>query len=746
MHYDMFYVFKLLIYLKFGRMFIHRSLFENILVNNDLNDYMEPHDENIYLDANDSSKLPDDNNTDYFAYYNDYQYTQNCLSPNLVDSYHNIDSIPQSVIFQPKIDHGFDPYKIPNCQYFDQIIKSLEFPIKDLQNEDFSLETEIQSANETNLTDQQFSEFSNSHISIINDKNLQKPDQHNISLDQIQSNSNFETPIYNDQAILNHSKQCSTMIDTSDSNVSAFRNMLNKEMEETSFHSANQQIRNEKLQQDENNRTYNTESAISNDLDNSRINLNLDEILVIRQFDNSFSLNHSLEYQNFTESSIINETWNFDNSIDDEEEINNLINFVSFKFAYAKDLNNILRFLIQNSRFSIKFDSLILENNFDLENNDFFKILNMRINLEIMSSIEQISRSEDLNLYHKNLLTLKGSCASNFCIVCEMNRCSMFSSSFKRSNKSFDFLRKNLQKKLTNDLEIELCKFLNMIHSTNNDIKSINLNFFLTLFTEQRKSLFKLINMMQSKKICINRKSKLSVIKEIFHNFKCHHPKIKIHFIPEFLPLFFLLLNRDIKIYYRKNNILFVIFLFYFQAFENVFEILAQYNFLEEKTTEIERAAQKLKINLISLLLRINFVEPLAMLFTRSEKILKRYRFHSLSLFQYQCFLIQNKTFNKKKLKFLENSIFWIFNCVEHLTAEHFLEIYENADFDFYKQTNQPFFMELMTVLLKFVKYESYLRQNHFQHEIRNKSFENFLTFSKKNYIVKRNLQSKSNH
>lgn len=398
-------------------------------------------------------------------------------------------------------------------------------------------------------------------------------------------------------------------------------------------------------------------------------------------------------------------------------------------YNYTIDQDNIVSFIVDNHEFSADINHIFLNNEFQFDNKIFLCSLIETLQTKIINAREKIVESyQNITKFTRNILILNDQQLENFCIFCSKKQCLMFRTNFKYSKKRFNFFSENMRHYSKKGDRRFMYNLLKMINKLMRLSKTCNLNSFLRSFMKQRKTLFKLINIMEFKSIHMNRITKESLIDEIFHNFKCFHSKIKIQLIPELIPLLFLLLNRNIKIYYQKNKIMFTIFLFYLQSFNHVFNVISRYNLFDEQSTDNKNYCKKMQRHIISFLLRINFVEPLLMLFSRSKKILYRYRFHILSLFQAQCLSLRDGNYNQEHMAFYENGIFLSANCTENLNLLLFFEIYENHDFEQFLSLNRIYFRELKLIFTKFCKKEPYLSSSSFR-KCENEEFKKIFEF-----------------
>lgn len=395
--------------------------------------------------------------------------------------------------------------------------------------------------------------------------------------------------------------------------------------------------------------------------------------------------------------------------------------------AFVRDRKTIIEYLIQNNGFISQLNKIIFHDEFNLKNSSFLNLLEKKIDDLVKITKMKIRSKKNEFVHYRNLLTLKTCNNSNYCFFCKRNKCQFFSPTYKYSIKQFEFFCKCLNLQSKDKIEIEKLNFFMMLDDMIRKSRTCNLNFFLNSFMKSFQIFFKFLDIIQITKPRISRRLKIELANEMFHNFKCHHSKIKIQLIPEFIPLLLLILNRDIKPYYGKSNTLFIVFLFYFHSFNHIFDIIARYNLFEEKKDNDDRKCIEMHRNLISLLVRINFIEPIAMLFLKSEKAVLKYRFHALSLFHIKCLSLQNKAYDRQKMAFLEESMCWILNSSEQFYSDIFHEIYEQNNLKLFFQANQLSFKLLVKNMLHIKQNEPFLNSKFFLEDKNCANYRNFL-------------------
>lgn len=466
--------------------------------------------------------------------------------------------------------------------------------------------------------------------------------------------------------------------------------------------------------------------ASRNDL--SQIDHNSRNVFDLNQVNNSnICLSRLSQYPTFDNTATKVKT----TSLNDELFTNVSFNIISTQSSchYKKDQVKIIKFLLKNQKFSSELNEFILNNKFEFTNDSFINELVQKLKNNIRIIKENLTANNDQVKVNRTFLVFTSCRLENFCFFCKNKTCHMFSSTYKYSNKNFNSFTQCIKSGSKMQYNAHVYAFLQMIQKIKQKQETCNLNSFLFYFMEQRKVFFKFLEILHAQKIYLNRKQKLNLIEEVFHNFKCYASRDKIRLIPEFIPLLFLMLNRDIKIYYRVYKITFFVVLFYIQSFNQVFTIISRHNFFEQKLSKKERKQYKMYKNLVTFLLRINFVEPFVIFFTRNEDIVQKYRFHILSLFHLQCLSFQNKRYDQEKMKFLEKSIYWIFNCVEHLNPIMYNEIYQTYDMKLLYQLNKAYFHQFSEIFAKFWENESYLHSNAFKNDDDNEQIINLMKF-----------------
>lgn len=402
--------------------------------------------------------------------------------------------------------------------------------------------------------------------------------------------------------------------------------------------------------------------------------------------------------------------------------------------SFANQYKIIHKFILDNHEFTSEFNRLFLNLNSDVVKDTFINKLCELSCQKIIVTKQKLELCEFFPMKAKNSPIFTHDCLKNFCCFCTKNNCTMFNKNFKQSTKHFLFLLQTLKISRGYSRELGIFGFVNKIHQLTQKSNHFDLKTFLSLLMDQRTILFELIQKMQTKKIHLNAHIKKKLIKEIFHNFKCHNSKIKIQLIPEFIHIFFIVLNRELSFYYKHSNTLFLIFIFHMQLFDHIFIVLSQCNLFNSNISENEQISCKIYKKFTSLLLRINFVEPLVILFTRNENAILRYRFHILSLFHINCLAIQNTNHDQGKLKFLEQSIHWIFYCYLHFNSKTFLYIYEKKDMKFISTLDDSYFSLLMRMFNKFKESEAYLNSSYFEKNNESSDIQNFFKLSQEGF------------
>lgn len=470
-------------------------------------------------------------------------------------------------------------------------------------------------------------------------------------------------------------------------------------------------------------------SNISQDASPAKIaKLNYDDIL---KNDNSESMSAS---KLLTPES----QFDFKNLIDDEicQMLCSDRMFENSKYACTRDYIYIFRFLIDNLELSCEFNSLLLKNQNYFDINHVVDEIMKKLDTKIKIAKRNIETNQNFSKIRKNFLILKNFNGKNFCFFCIREKCLMFSSEQMYSRTGFKYFYQSVESSSHSKAKSEICDLLNKIQELIQESKNNNLFSFLHLYMKNHLSLFKLIQALQLCRPCLCKRAKMTLLNEVFHNFKCNHSEIKCQLIPEFISLFFILLNRDTSAYCVKSNTMFFMFIFYLEAFNHVFNIISQFDLFSQKKCKNEKINQSMNKILISLIVRINFMSPFVILFTRNTNAALMYRFYALLLFQLQCLSLQKKEHDHEKLEFLETSIYWIFNCMEHLSSVMFFEIFQKNDMRLLFSLNRSCFQEFADVFVKFHQNEPYLESTCFKSNNENKRLLNFINYSKNGFLI----------
>lgn len=411
-------------------------------------------------------------------------------------------------------------------------------------------------------------------------------------------------------------------------------------------------------------------------------------------------------------------------------------------FSQRKKKFNILKFLIDNQDFSSDLTTFILNNPPDSHDASFFEILEKKLDISIIINRTQIKSKINASKSKKYSLPLSNRSLKNFCFFCK-KKCIMFNSRFIYSKKYFNFLSQTLKANKQKKSSFLISDFFQLIHHIIQDKSANNFNSFILLFVEKRRSFLELIQKMRHQKLPLSTKSKQKLIEEIFHNFKCYHSVIKIRLIPEFISLLFHLLNQDIKIYHRRNVVMFLTFLFYLQSFDHAINIISQYDLFDEKMNNTQEHSRKIHKNIISLLLRINFIEPMVTLFICQSNVSYKYRFNVLSLFQLQCLSYQNKEFDKEKIEILTENICRIINNIEHINPMVFFTIYQDDEIQFLYSLNKSYFGNFLQIFTQFQEYEPHLKSISFKKDSENKDLKCFIRGFQERFAKCQNLIEK---
>lgn len=397
------------------------------------------------------------------------------------------------------------------------------------------------------------------------------------------------------------------------------------------------------------------------------------------------------------------------------------------KSAFINQYSFIVNFLQDNQKFSEELNQSFLKRDSHLRINLMMSEMNEISKQKTIKTKREIESYDFISMPCKNSLPIANHYLSNFCSFCIKKNCKMFSNKFNYSHENLRIFVNSLKYSRGSAKKIGVYAFVDDIYQMILQRNTFNLETFLSFFMEQRNALFELIKKMQSNKIHVNKKHKINLTKEIFHNFKCYNSKVKINMIPEFIHLFFMILNRELNFYHRISNSLFLIFVFYMESFDQIINIILDNKLLHQKISKNSLISPKIVECIISLLLRINFIEPLVILFNRNEDGLRRYRFHVLSLFHLQYLASQNENYDREKMKFLLESIHWIFYCVLHFSSKAFLYIYETKDLKSIISHKNLYFCQLSKAFHKLTKNEPYLISQSFGAHTESEILKNFL-------------------
>lgn len=342
--------------------------------------------------------------------------------------------------------------------------------------------------------------------------------------------------------------------------------------------------------------------------------------------------------------------------------------------------------------------------NFDTEFEKFYHSKNLytMITIEIKKLTDSIQEETNNHKNQKNSINFKRFTTKGFCSFCNDNKClnTAFHSNFQYS----DAIEKLFKSNTDAEARVRVLIFLREIEKITEVFQSRDIYLFFCYFHNLREKFQNLLHFARRKKIYSNIENKKEIIKNIYHDFRSKNLKLKVSLIPEFYSLLFSFLNMDSRFHTLGENYMFYAVYFYFRSLELFLDFIAQNdNYFEIQKNGIRKKIDEKKSIYLSLFIRINFVEPLVILITKSYKIIRRYRLHFFYLFEqkYQC--STEFTHDIKMIKFLEYSIWWICNCDKNIIADEFLDFYRNKDIDDLITANYNYFY-LYILILKELK------------------------------------------
>lgn len=293
-------------------------------------------------------------------------------------------------------------------------------------------------------------------------------------------------------------------------------------------------------------------------------------------------------------------------------------------------------------------------------NQEFFEILhNFLINKEKqicdeIESKESNSRGRENPILHVNVEQ------NNFCPFCKNDVCPTISNIFIIPTFSYtDQLKKLNMCKFKSTFWDHILKFLLSYEEKFEFYRSFDTSMLICFFVNSRKEFHSLIHNLCKKSIKLNFKMKMEIFLNLYHDFKCHNFKLKLHVVPEFLSLVFIFANRGMEFYIKKYNHIFLFFFFYLRSFNGFFDTISQNkDILNNLSRDI--ILYKKELLSISFFIKCFFIEPLLILLIKHEKAVYLYRFFILSLLKKEFSISQNHDSDQRQLILLQNQTWWI--------------------------------------------------------------------------------------
>lgn len=376
------------------------------------------------------------------------------------------------------------------------------------------------------------------------------------------------------------------------------------------------------------------------------------------------------------------------------------------------------------------------------------------IKMQSDSYIVQISNTilrevikHNLEIAEKNFASMNGRknvCAnslnyrymklSSFCIFCRNDECL---NSTIESSSSFNYSQ-NIENAILKHSDIilitEFFSLMNQTEKIYHNMKILNISFISNFINHQQNAFSKIIDRMLDYKICADYDAKLEIIEKLIHDFQCNHIDLKLILIPEFFSLIFQLKNKTLHTFYKRTSIVFISLYYYFRSMNCLFDFLSRVNCIHLWQFENSSTVEKLKLIILSTLVRLNYMESIIVIITKSDKILHRYRFVVYSLFQLENEKIHSQHFNKNDNLVLLHFILWLGCCnIDHAESPSQIDWYHSCkNSEFFILNNMKTFREFALIYTKFWQSNSKLQ---IQKNIKNLEYLRHILISSERWI-----------
>lgn len=378
--------------------------------------------------------------------------------------------------------------------------------------------------------------------------------------------------------------------------------------------------------------------------------------------------------------------------------------------------------------FSFEFMSKILNSETNFENcfkSDLFcsmidmKIENIKKNL--------LSEDDEMKNQKCNLIMHRFS-LGGFCSFCVDDSC-LFSSNMNDFRDMFDI--KNVIS--TNSGRFfETLLFFHEIEQGLALHETDNLYSFFSNFTVMRKKLEKFICYTKKHIIRFKLDDKREIMKNLQHNFKSKNLELKIILIPEFYSLAFFMRNIDSTFHYFKYNFIFFSVYFHLKYLEYFLDFVAQNEHFFVIDNDNQRRLDQRKQILLSLFIRINFIGPLVIFFTKSQKALFVYQLHFLSLFKMEFQYMKNMIYDKIGLNFFRSSIWWICNYDKKLSSAEILDFFDQKNVNIFLCANYNHICVIAHLMIRLKQIQSNILNDSLIENINMKHLKNYIEFCEK--------------
>lgn len=260
----------------------------------------------------------------------------------------------------------------------------------------------------------------------------------------------------------------------------------------------------------------------------------------------------------------------------------------------------------------------------------------------------------------KDALIFKNEISKTFCFKYERMKCPIqdtnYISSMNYEEGAINCIMQHSQEYL---YELST-KFFQEMAKIEIEMQKLDMNSFLNFFMKNRRLLEDLLAYCEDGRIFLIVGHKRQILLDLFHVFKSKHLDLKICLIPEFYSILFLLIARSTVIGYYLNNSLFVSLYFYFRILNSFFDLISAKKILLEDKQGAPLKNIEMRRQIISLLVRYNFIEPILLIVTKNQKLTFKYRFNYLFLFIMELKCMMNAKYNSDTLVHLRSNIWFV--------------------------------------------------------------------------------------